>query len=267
MNEPVRILSDLHLGHRVSRIEGVASLRPLIAGAGTILFNGDTWQELAAPFRECSRRMLDELTALCREEGAEPVFLSGNHDPGWPGTGWLELAGGKIVITHGDALFFDGSPWSREAIGRQAKVRELWREHHQAACDAGERLQLAREIARSLVPPVFPRGKKLWNRIWEAAHPPQRAFKMLHAWLTQADAASGFCDRYFPHAEVFIMGHFHREGIWLRKQRLIVNTGGFMNPAKATLVDWRDGWLTCRRIHEQGETRRIGETLGTWRIG
>ena len=51
MNEPVRILSDLHLGHRVSRIERTSALRPLIAGAGTVIFNGDTWQELAEPFR------------------------------------------------------------------------------------------------------------------------------------------------------------------------------------------------------------------------
>ena len=34
MNEPVRILSDLHLGHKISRISQVSALRPLIAGAG-----------------------------------------------------------------------------------------------------------------------------------------------------------------------------------------------------------------------------------------
>ena len=42
MNEPVRVLSDLHLGHKVSRIDHVSALRPLIAGAGTVIFNGDT---------------------------------------------------------------------------------------------------------------------------------------------------------------------------------------------------------------------------------
>ena len=41
---PVRILSDLHLGHRVSRISSVECFRPLIAGAGTVVFTGDTWQ-------------------------------------------------------------------------------------------------------------------------------------------------------------------------------------------------------------------------------
>ena len=37
MNEPIRILSDLHLGHRVSRITSIESLRPLIAGAATVV--------------------------------------------------------------------------------------------------------------------------------------------------------------------------------------------------------------------------------------
>ena len=116
MKEPVRILSDLHLGHKLSRIERVSALRPLISGAATVVFNGDTWQQLAAPFHKRSASMLEELKALCAEEGVEAVFLSGNHDPGWPGKGWVELADGRIVITHGDALFFGGSPWKREVL-------------------------------------------------------------------------------------------------------------------------------------------------------
>ena len=87
MTYPIRILSDLHLGHRVSRIESSESLRPLIAGAGTVIFNGDTWQELARLFFERSAEMLKDLKRICAEEGAEPLFLPGNHDPGWPGTG------------------------------------------------------------------------------------------------------------------------------------------------------------------------------------
>ena len=110
MKEPVRILSDLHLGHRVARIERVESLRELISGAGTVVFNGDTWQELAGPFRERSRVMLGELRELCADLGVEAVFLPGNHDPGWEGAGWVELEGGKIVVTHGDALMRAGSP-------------------------------------------------------------------------------------------------------------------------------------------------------------
>ena len=67
MKGPVRILSDLHLGHKISRIADVDVLRPLVAGMGTVVFNGDTWQELALPFRDRSEAMLEELRALFAE--------------------------------------------------------------------------------------------------------------------------------------------------------------------------------------------------------
>jgi predicted phosphodiesterase len=266
MNAPIRILSDLHLGHRVSRITSVESLRPLIAGAATVVFNGDTWQELALPFRERSAVMLEELISLCRQEGAEPVFLSGNHDPGWPGTGWLELAEGKILITHGDALFFDGSPWSREAISGQAAIRELWAQHHAAADDAGERLKVAREIARYLVPKGFPKGKKLWQRAWEAACPPQRAIKMIHSWLTQAEAAVTFAEKFFPHAEVILIGHFHRSGIWKNRGRLVINTGAYLPPCAALWTEWNHGWLSCGQVDESSGHSTLGPTIARWRL-
>jgi len=266
MKQPIRILSDFHLGHRISRIATVEALRPLIAGAGTVVFNGDTWQELALPFRERSAAMLGELKTLCDEEGADAIFLSGNHDPGFAGPGWLELAEGRILITHGDALFFDGSPWSREAIRGQEMIRRLWSEHHAAACDAGERLRLAREIARHLVPRGFPKGKKLWQRIWEAAHPPQRALCMLHAWLTQADAAADFAERYFPKAEVILIGHFHRSGIWRRRGRLVLNTGAFLPPGKAYWAEWNDGWLSYGPIGETAEACRLLPASNHWRL-
>lgn len=266
MLEPVRIFSDLHLGHRVSRITSVAALRPLIAGAGTVIFNGDTWQELAKPFRERSGKLLDELKQLCAEEGAESVFLSGNHDPGWPGKGWVELNDGKILVTHGDAVLFDGSPWSREAIHRQARIQQLWREHHAAHDDAAERLQLAREIARNLVPPVFPKGKKLWQRIWEAVHPPQRAIQMLLAWFGMAGAAAGFAQHYFPRAEVFIFGHFHRPGIWRRGNKLILNSGAFLPPSPAYWIEWHKGWLSCGKIEENADAFTRGAPIAQWRF-
>lgn len=265
MREPVRILSDLHLGHRVSRITQVEALRPLIAGAGTIIFNGDTWQELAKPFRERSGKMLERLREICAEENADAVFLSGNHDPGWPGQGWIELNDGKIVVMHGDAVLFDGSPWSREAIHQREKIRQLWREHRAAENDIHERLRLAREIARNLVPPVYPKGKKIWHRAWEAVHPPRRAIEMLVAWLGMAGTAAAFAQHYFPQAEVFIFGHFHRPGMWRRGRKLILNTGAFLPPSPAYWVEWHNGWLSCGTIKESPSRYTFGKTLGRWR--
>jgi len=267
MREPVRILSDLHLGHRVSRVSRVAALRPLLAGAGTVVFNGDTWQELTAPFRERAAEMLEELREMCAREGCDTVFLAGNHDPGLPGQGWLELAGGRIVVTHGDALYFDSSPWSLAVLRGQEVVAELWAAHRAAWEDAGERLALAREIARNLVPRDFPLGRSLWQRAWEAVNPPGRALRILDAWFGQATAGAVFCERYFPAAEVLLIGHFHWPGMWLRRGRLVINTGSWMNPCSAWGVEWQDGFLRRMKIDERGDECRFGRIGGVWRVG
>lgn len=267
MKEPVRILSDLHLGHRVSKIERVEALRPLIAGAGTVVFNGDTWQELALRLRERSQVMLDELHALCREEGADAIFLPGNHDPGWPGQGWLELADGRVVVTHGDTIYHDSAPWSRYAIRKQQEILDLWRDRASAGTDVAERFQLARDVARLLSPKDFPHGKALWQRALDAAYPPSRAFKMLHVWATMAEAGGMYADRYFPDAEILVLGHFHRSGIWNRRGRLIINTGAFIDPCGLMFAELRDGMLTCVEIDESADCYRPGNILGVWRLG
>ena len=266
MTLPIRILSDLHLGHRVSRIESSESLRPLIAGAGTVIFNGDTWQELARLFFERSAEMLKDLKRICAEEGVEPVFLSGNHDPGWPGPGWVELAGGRILVIHGDSLFDDGSPWSREALTQQPEVAELWARHQAAVNDPAARIVLAREMAILLRAREYPKGKKLWQRALDAVNPPSRAFQMIRVWTTQADAAAAFAERYFPKAEIVIKGHFHRAGIWRKRGRLVINLGAFMNPCPALWADFDGQQLRCGRVDESGPTYQLGDPYGVWRL-
>ncbi len=266
MNEPVRILSDLHLGHTVSRIEKTSALRPLIAGAGTVVFNGDVWQELAEPFKERSATMLAELRDICAEENAEAVFLPGNHDPGWPGCGWVELAGGRIIVTHGDALWFDGSPWKREILTARSQILDIWSKYPTALHDPVARLDLAREIARTLCSVEYPTGRRFLQRAWDAVVPPVRALKMLEAWIHQGSAGARFCDRYFPNAEALIIGHFHRHGRWVRNGRLIIDTGSFMAPSRAHWVEWNNAWLSRGEIDESPDRCTIGRTLDTWRF-
>ena len=264
MNEPVRILSDLHLGHKISRIEQVSALRPLIAGAATVIFNGDTAQELSRPFLDRSTAMLGELKSLCREEGAEAIFLPGNHDPSWPGPGWIELAEGRIVITHGDALLPAGSPWKREILENPQRVEEIWARHPDAAHDLRERLAVAREIADELCSIEWPTGRHFLQRAWDAIHPPSRAGVMAGACLNQAGPGAKFCADYFPKAELLMIGHFHWSGSWLRDGRRIVNTGSFMSPGRACWAEWNSGWLSWGVIDEAPDLYRKGKTLDVW---
>ncbi len=266
MNEPVRVLSDLHLGHKVSRISESAALRPLIAGAGTVIFNGDTWQELAAPFRQRSAAMLADLRKICREEGAETIFLPGNHDPGCPGPGWIALADGRIVVTHGDALLPASSPWKREILTNPRRVAEIWAAHPAAGQDIGERIEVAREIARDLCSVEHPTGRAFLQRAWDALVPPRRAWKMIEAWATQGVAGGDFCNRYFPAAEVLVIGHFHRVGTWQSGGRRIINLGSFMAPGSARWLEWSGGFLTHGRVDESRTECRRGKILHVWQL-
>ncbi|MGL5017860.1 MAG: hypothetical protein ACRDBP_06985 [Luteolibacter sp.] len=266
MNEPVRVLSDLHLGHKICRIEEVSALRPLIAGAGTVIFNGDTWQELASAFLQRSTAMRDALKSLCREEGAEAIFLSGNHDPGWPGPGWVELAGGRIVITHGDALLRAGSPWKREILTCGERVTEIWEKYPHAHENIGDRIAIAREIARELCSIEYPTGRSFLQRAWDAMVPPRRAVKMLEASLRQKFTGATFCESYFPKAEFLVIGHFHWSGAWSCRGRRVINTGSFTSPGRAHWVEWNAGWLSWGLIEESPEACRKEATYDVWRL-
>lgn len=266
MNQHVRILSDLHLGHDISRIRDVEALRPLLEGVDTVIFNGDTWEELAPPFCQRGASMLAELKTLCNQVGVNPIFLTGNHDPNWTDCDRVELADGGIVVTHGDAIFFDGSPWKREIIRNQRRVHELWAAHPEASHDVDVRMRLAREIARELPSRAHTSGASLLQRAWDAAIPPQRALHMLRAWFTQGPMGAKFCDRYFPNAHTLIIGHFHHHGCWTHGRHRIINTGSFMNPGRAHWVDCHHGTLTRGVIHESPNTFRIGQTLDTWHV-
>ena len=265
----VRILSDLHLGHKLSRVANVRALRPLVAGVDAVIFNGDTWQELAREFRPLAERQLDELRDLCADAGTESFFLSGNHDPGWPGDGWLTLAGGNIVVTHGDALLTAGSPWKREILTNAERVDALWRAHPEAAHDPAVRIRLARAIASDLRSVEHPAGRSFLRRAWDAVVPPQRALRIIDAWLRQGGEGARFCDRYFPDAGFLIIGHFHRAGCWHRSGRVVINTGSFMSPGRACLVDWfpNDRRLSWADIDERDPAAfRAGRINDVWHL-
>ncbi len=250
MRLPLRIFSDLHLGHKASRIADVESLRPLFRGAGTVIFNGDTWEELSTHWHLRSAEMLGQLTAVLREEECEVIFLPGNHDPGWPGVGFIELAGGKIVVTHGDALLRDGAPWKREMLAGRDVVDALWKANPTAETDPAARHELARTIAKRLPNLAHPTGRSIFARALDAAFPPRRAIAMLRAWFSQGMLGADFCDRYFPRAEVLVSGHFHCRGIRKCRGLTVINTGSFVVPGPAGWVEWDGQNLSSGRIRE-----------------
>src|SRR5690625_3337445 len=111
----IRILSDLHCGHPASLIRNFDQIEPLLEGARTIVFNGDTVEFRLSEGRERGQELLEELGRFCCDRDVEAIFLNGNHDPDASERNFLKLLGGKVLVTHGDLFFEAISPWSRGA--------------------------------------------------------------------------------------------------------------------------------------------------------
>ncbi|MGJ8698272.1 MAG: metallophosphoesterase [Verrucomicrobiaceae bacterium] len=255
----VRILSDLHLGHSASRVKKVGDLAPLMEGCEQVVFAGDVWQERRV-VRDEAERMLGELRALAGERG---VFLRGNHDPK-SGEGIAWLGEGKVLVTHGDAVYRDATPWSREMPYYREEVEEIIARYDEN--DAQECADRAQEIALLIEPHPLPKLPVPFNFFATAMWPPSRTLEMLRVWATMGAEGLRFLERVAPEAGVLVCGHFHRVGIWEKDGRVVMNTGSFMRGSRTWCVDVEEEWVTAREVTFDGEWR-AGEVRGRWRLG
>lgn len=260
--DPILILSDLHLGHPASRIQSPEQLRPLIREAATLVLCGDTLEEISAHFAVASRTAWRELASMCAENGTSLFSLSGNHDPASSRLHYLELLGRQIFVTHGD-VFFDGlAPWCKDsepliAIHRRLLdcLPESLRANHAV------RLKLARKCALAVEDssPVYSH-RHLIN-IALLVHellPPARILQILKYWRMAPFAAARFAAQCNLPARLVCFGHTHRPGIWHVGARTIVNTGAFMRFSRPLAV-----LLTSTELH----VFRIKDAAGEFRLG
>lgn len=264
MKEPVLILSDLHLGHKASSIDDVAALEPLLRGAGTVILNGDTWQELAREFRDDGQRLWQELQDLCQRMKIDVIALPGNHDPSNGSQNSITLAKGKIIIMHGDCIFPEVAPWSRVAMLKKSELRELIARHPQETIE--QRFALARTVSRFLVPPYYAHSKNIFARIWDAITPPGRAWRMIVAWSTMVRETRKFAQRYFPESAFIICGHFHFSGIWDNQSPIVINSGSFMPPGSAYWTEWKENSLSVGVIEKKNGHWHRGLVLAIWKL-
>ena len=254
---PVRVLSDLHLGHDQSVVDRVAALRPLLAGGGMVVFNGDTTEARAAAFRERSAEMTAALLDLCREEGVTPVMINGNHDPEhWPHDA-VEAFDRRVFITHGHVLLRLVSPWSAKLRQCRAEIEALLAAAGDfAALPLGARFNLTRAVCLAM-PPSETRQKSrslrdvaglFLREMW----PPRRPWEVLKVWAQLPGLADAFMDRHRPEARAMVFGHTHRAAVWRRNGRWLVNTGGFVTFSRPVIVTMEAASLQLQRVERRG---------------
>jgi predicted phosphodiesterase len=261
--EPIRILSDLHFGHPASIIEQPRQLLPLFRGAKTVIFNGDTVELRYLRGRRVGMRNAVLMREACEGAGAHPVFINGNHDPILSDLSHVDLVDGAVLVTHGDLLFHDVSPWSHEAVYiGEAHTRELAGMEEDAFLDfekrlkASKRAALAIELHRSgMRRTPFTALHTILRECW----PPWRPLQIVHCWAVTPARAEALARVFRPRARFILIGHTHFSGAWRRGPRMIINTGSFLPFGGRTAIDIQGATLTVRPILNEGGAFRPGE--------
>ncbi len=125
MEEPIRIISDLHLGHTASLARDVSQIEPLFRDARTVIFNGDTIEMRSERDRELAESRLHAVHDFCAEQDAKSYFINGNHDPIISTINHLELDEGRVLVTHGDVLFHESSVRRRRSFRQSMQARKV----------------------------------------------------------------------------------------------------------------------------------------------
>ena len=267
---PIHILSDLHLAHPGSRITEVAQLRPLLEGARTVLFNGDTFELRKKALVPRALECRAELEAMCAELGAEPVFMTGNHDPQITDHHYFDLCGGEVFLTHGDILYEDVSPWSKLIVDMHRVLDEIRAEYPPDYLDDLDlRLKAAKRIAAETKIRAAPKAGALakFKTIAMEMWPPKRPLAILKAWCEAHRLAHGIRDQFRPEARFIITGHTHRAGINETGGKISINTGAFLPMAKSLTIRIDGGSLIARDIVERDGAFCPGRERGKWDVG
>lgn len=265
-----RILSDLHFGDPASRVRSLAALRPLLAGADRIVFNGDSFETRFSPAARQVEEMRRLFLEFVRAEAPGAVLLTGNHDAGISDLHHLDLIGGLVFVTHGEILFEDLVPWSSELPQIRALYRQQLASLPLAERDRLEaRLTACKRACAQLRLPGDSHPRTFWSRTVHTARkfwPPTRPLAMMRAWRELPARAAGFARRHRPGARFVVVGHTHLPGVWYPRQLVVINTGSFCPPFGGYAVDVSPEQVVVRRVRYGRDSFELGRVVASFAL-
>jgi len=252
MPEKFVILSDLHLGRQPWRATA-DMLRGVWAGADHVVVNGDVAELYDPRYIAAAEKETLRLQELCEEDNVKLTLLAGNHDPYVTEQRYLYLADGKVLITHGDTIDPAIAPWCatapimRETFARTiASVPVETRQSLETRLLATHHAALAKWDVITNDPHKVG-FKRMLRRPWSFFH-------VIQYWRRFPREAEKFMEQYAPSAKVLVTGHTHRQGVWRRGERTIINTGAYAFPAKPRVVRMEGDRLTVHHVDRLGDT-------------
>jgi predicted phosphodiesterase len=265
-SELIRIVSDIHYADRVTRVRSLEQLRPLLDGVSSFVLNGDTVDTRpdANPGRTAQNRR--QVLDFFGSAGTEVRFMTGNHDPDLSSLHELQLAGGRVLVTHGDILFDNIVPWSRDANMMHQKILAAFAaEPPGAPRDLESRMRIFRAVAASIPQRHQSEPNLLRYAVrfaCDTVWPPNKAFTILRAWREAPGRAADLARTHRPKAGFVVMGHTHRPGVWKTPSGVtVVNTGSFCRPFGALVAEVRPGFLAVRRVEIRNGDFHAGPTV------
>lgn len=262
----IRIFSDVHFGDRSSRVRHLAQLRPLLDGIGHLVLNGDTLDTRPGPAPQLAGALRAELTDFFGRETAARTFLTGNHDADISPHHSLDLADGAVFVVHGDVLFDNIVPWSRDVpLIERLIAAELAALPRSAPIDLVQRFAIWRRVAAKIPQrhqaesKRFKHARQLFaDTVW----PPWRALRVLRAWREAPPRAAALARQHRPRARFVVIGHTHRPGVWRMPDGLVViNSGSFCRPFGGFVTELSPAALHVRRVDCIRDEFRPGETI------
>jgi len=273
VKEPVRIISDLHLGHTASLAREIDQIEPLFRDVGTVIFNGDTVEMRSRENRERAVEILARVEQFCAEQQAETIFINGNHDPVISTTNHVDVAAGDILVTHGDVLFHEEDLHDRWPSRRRLQLCD----RDVASLRNGELRSLEEilstrkrsEHAGDLPHHEFTIPDGTWGQFktfMKQTWPPRRLAHTLHGWRHTPHHAINLVRIYRPETRCIVVGHTHRPGIWTRHGYRVINTGSFLPMLGRLAVDFEDGVITVHKVVFRERKFRLGRRVARFAL-
>ena len=244
------ILSDLHLGDRKRGIPTAAMLRPLWRDVDRLILNGDTAELHDPDCVENAERETRKLVQACREDGVEVCAVAGNHDPFISSLSRLSVREGRVLITHGHTIHrLEPRPLVEGQIMESGDEHSMCCEH---LLDAPA-LEESFARARRLIPPPeeLETPRNLLGSVGYAVSRPMVLWKIMRYWRNFPRWSDRYATHLQPAAQVVLVGHSHRQGIWRVGPRVVVNTGSPTWPGRPWAVR-----IVEQRVHVHRILRR-----------
>jgi predicted phosphodiesterase len=270
VEEPIRIISDIHLGHTASLAREITQLEPLFDGVKTVIFNGDTVEMRSERDRDRAEHIMRDLREFCDAQDATTHFINGNHDPIISTTNHLELGGGDLLVTHGDVLFHEIAPWGAEAEQSKGLHDRFLSELDASELNDLEKiLSTNKRVSQNIEFDDFNIPDGAWGQLttfMRQTWPPKRLVRMVASWGQTPRHAINLVKLYRPTAKCVIVGHTHFPGVWHRHGYSVINTGSFLPMLGRLAVDYENGQINVRKVVFRNRKFQLGRQVARFAV-